>query len=374
MDILFVGPYKQTDEWGRKSRALLDALKRTGNRITSRPIYFVSQGWTYSEEAEFSTSESYDAVIQFTLPVFAVYDGRCKKNIGFFNTDTIDTAPFSTAISRMKLLDEVWVENKDIYQNLQNKVGDTRVSLIKPYMDTSLEREVYTGRYPQGIITKDNGPLKNRFIFYAIGSLEEREGAKELLCAYLSEFSASDNCALVYILENPLDPARVNQFVETCHLSTGATKAREQKPFMHFMNPDSSLPIEARLVIHREGDCFISPDYSLNCNALTLEAVAAQSTPIVNKNTTAYELLGERNSWGIESYKDSCILSHRSFDDMFTAHEICVKPTIRSLRHNMREAYTDKFLREKKRSNNIEARQAIQGNTHYDSLKELLCS
>jgi hypothetical protein len=373
MNILFVGPYKQIDEWGRKSRALLDALKRTGNRITSRPIYFVSQGWTYNEEAEFSTSESYDAVIQFTLPAFAVYDGRCKRNIGFFNTDTIDTSPLSTAISRMKLLDEVWVENKDIYQNLKNKVGDTRVSLLKPYMDTSLEREVATGRYAQGIMAKE-GPMQHKFIFYAIGSLEERDGAKELVCAYASEFSVSDNCVLVYILENPLDPDKVNQFVEKCHISIGATKAKEQRPFIHFMNPDSPLPTEARLVMHKEGDCFICPDYSLNCNTLTLEAIAAQSTPLINKNTAAYELLGESNSWGIESYEDSCILDHRSFDDMFTAHEMCVKPTIRSLSHNMREAYTNKFLRERKRANNIEARQTIQSNAYYDSLKELLCS
>ena len=40
MNILFVGPYKQFDEWGRKSRSLLSALKRTGNVVTSRPIFF----------------------------------------------------------------------------------------------------------------------------------------------------------------------------------------------------------------------------------------------------------------------------------------------------------------------------------------------
>jgi hypothetical protein len=372
MNILFVGPYKQTDEWGRKSRALLGALKKTGNLITSRPIYFSEPYWTYNEEAEYSTCEVYDAVIQFTRPTLAVYDGRFKKNIGFFNTDTIDDSPYSTSISRMKMLDEVWVENKHVHEALKNRISDTKISLIKPYMDTSLEKDVATGRFSQGVLR--NGPFRDKFIFYSIGSLGESEGAEEAVCAYISEFSLSDNCVLVYVLEKPADAAQVNVFVEACYKRIGATKTREQRPLLHVMNPDSPLPAEARLVIHKEADCFLCPNYSLNCTSLTIEAVAAQSTPIINKNTTAYELLGENGSWGVESYEEKCMLNDRSFDDVCTANETCVKPTIKSLAHKMREAYTDKFLREKKRADNVKTRQLLESDAYYDSLKGLLCS
>ena len=372
MNILFVGPYKQADEWGRKSRALLGALKRTGNLITSRPIYFSEPYWDYNEEAEYSSCEAYDAVIQFTVPAFAVYDGRFKKNIGFFNTDTIDHSPCSTSISRMKMLDEIWVENQHIHESLKNRLSDTRISLIKPYMDTSLEKDVATGRFSQGILR--NGPFRDKFIFYSIGFLGEREGAEEAMCAYLSEFSSSDNCVLVYVLEKQSDPVKVNMFVEACFKRIGATKTREHRPTVHIMNPDAPLPAEARLTIHKEADCFLCPDYSLNCTTLTIEAVAAQSTPIINKNTAAYDLLGENGSWGVESYEERCMLNDRSFDDVFTANETCVKPTIKSLAHQMREAYTNKFLREKKRADNIKTRHLLESDAYYDSLKELLCS
>ena len=372
MNILFVGPYKQYNEWGRKSRALLGALKKTGHTVTSRPIYFSPVRWEYHEEAEFSTCKSYDSVIQFTLPTFAVYNGKFKKNIGVFNTETIDDSIFSTALSRMEILDEVWVENKKVYEHLQNRLSTTQISLIEPYMDTSLENDASHGRFDEGILRK--GAFEDKFMFYAIGSLDEREGCKELVCAYLSEFSSSDNSVLVYVLENSADPATVNEFINGCFKAIGATKNTDQRPMLHIMNPDSPLPIEARLTVPKEGDCFISPDYSLNCSSLILEAVAAESTPIVTKGTAAYELLGESGSWGVESYEEKCILNHRAFDDMFTCDETSMRPTIRSLSRHMREAYTDKFLREKKKAHNKKTRELFESDDYYDTLKDLLCS
>ena len=372
MNILFVGPYKQLDEWGRKSRALLGALKRTGNLVTSRPIYFAPPSWGYSEEAEYSSAPEYDICIQFTLPAFAVYNGSFKKNIGVFNIDTIDTSSSSTPISRMGLLDEVWVESPRIHKSLSGSAGlSSKISLVKPYLDISLEGEAATGRFPEGILR--SGPFKDKFIFYAIGSMSEQEGAAELLAAYFSEFSASDNCALVYILEEHRDAQEVNNLVETCHRRTGAIKPPSEKPLLHIMNPDGPLPVDARLLLHKEGDCFVHPNYSLNCSCLILEGISAQSTPIVNKNTAAYDLWGESSLWGVESYEEKCLLNQRSFDDVFTSNETWVRPTVKSLSEQMREAYTNKFARESKQSKNESVKEDFQSDEYYQSLKELLC-
>ena len=377
MNILFVGPYKQRDEAGRKSRALLGALKRTGNTITSRPIFLGSTGWSYTEEAEYTVSKAYDIVVQNVTPAFAVYNGKFKKNIGVFNTDTLDTSSCSIAISRMKLLDEVWVENADTCKGLQNATGTTNVALIKPYADSSLQQRFSENdvaqRFPQGLIR--NTAYRDKFIFYAMGSFGEREGVQELFCAYCSEFSVYDNCVLIYVLEDHTDSSQINSLVGNFHKRIGAVRPQTQRPLVHIMNPDAGgLTVEARLMLHKEADCFICPDYSLNCNSLILEAVYAQNTPIINKNTAAYDLLGESSSWGVDSYEEKCMLSERSFDDTFTSNETCVKPIVKSISQNMREAYTNKFLREKKRAHNIETTQMISSDTYYESLKELLCS
>ena len=280
----------------------------------------------------------------------------------------------------MEILDEIWVENKDIYENLKNRVETTKISLIKPHMDTSLTQCIPdVGTYNE-FLRRSRQEFQDKFIFYAIGSLSEREGATELICAYISEFSLSDNCVLIYVLEQSADGGEVNKMIDDCGRRVGAIQPEDQRPLIHVMNPQlaygriSLLPPEARLAAHKDGDCFVCPDYSLNCSSLILESVIAQSTPIINKNTTAYELLGESGAWGVESYKDNCLLNHRSFDDMFTSKETCVKPIVKSLSHSMREAYTNKLLRDKKRLNNIETTQSFESDAYYDSLEELLCS
>ena len=69
MNILFVGPYRQEDEWGRKSRAILQALQKTDHSVTARPL-FLTENLVYNEymeKAEFVTNDEYDILIQFTL-------------------------------------------------------------------------------------------------------------------------------------------------------------------------------------------------------------------------------------------------------------------------------------------------------------------
>ena len=378
MNILFVGPYKQRGEWGRKSRAILGALKRTSHNITSRPLYIPDQKsevpssvWNYNEEAEYSNSEEYDVLIQFTSPVFAVYNGGFKKNIGIFNTETIPRSTLCTEVRRIDMMDEVWVDNQRISDAIKN-LCTTPVSVIKPYMDPFLERDAVPNRYPEGILTR--GPqFAGKFIFYAIGSLSEIEGSQELLSAYFSEFSASDQCVLMYVLEQPVDGQLINETIEDCYKRTGALKPLSQKPLIHVLNPESELPTEARLKIHQEGDCYLHPHYSLNCSSLIVEAISAQSTPLVNKNTAAYELWSERGLWGIESYEERCFLNKRKFDDLFTANEEWVKPIAGSLAQQMRQAYTDKFLRDDKKSQNMELKKEFEDDGYYKSLEELLC-
>jgi hypothetical protein len=378
MNILFVGPYKQQGEAGRKSRAILGALKRTSHNVTSRPLYIPDQfsvgqasAWAYSEEAEYSSCDEYDILIQFTSPVFAVYDGKFKKNIGIFNNQTIPTSPFCTDISRVDILDEIWVENERISEAVSN-LSESKVSIIKPYMDTSLEKDVPMQRYPEGILRK-NETFRDKFIFYTIGSLSEIEGVREALCAYFSEFSARDDCVLIHVLEHPLEHGAVNEHVEECFKLTGALRPLSEKPLIHVLNPDSNLPPEARLNIHKEGDCYVHPHYAVNCSSLILEAINSSSTPIVNKNTAAYDAWGEKSLWGIESYEEKCFLDSRKFDDLFTSNESWRRPIIASLAQQMREAYTNKFLRDSKKSHNAELKKQFESDEYYKSLEELLC-
>ena len=87
MNILFIGPYRQVDEWGRKSRSLLKAIKNAGHSVTSRPIFLAPHPNfnSYLEMSEFNTSNDYDVLIQFLLQPYAIYEGSFAKRVGIFS-------------------------------------------------------------------------------------------------------------------------------------------------------------------------------------------------------------------------------------------------------------------------------------------------
>ena len=143
MNILFVGPYRQKDEWGRKSKSILKAVQKTGHDVTSRPIFLTSDPNVdnYMESCEFNTSEHYDILIQFLLQPYAIYDGRVSKRIGIFNTETMPTKMALGQLTKELLMDEIWTDSHFIQNGLQNSLdsyqGNVKVSAIPPVLDTT---------------------------------------------------------------------------------------------------------------------------------------------------------------------------------------------------------------------------------------------
>ena len=130
MNILFVGPYRQEDEWGRKSRAILQALQKTDHSVTARPL-FLTENLVYNEymeKAEFVTNDEYDILIQFTLQPHIVYDGNVKKRIGIFNTETLPHEIARGHLTKELLMDEIWVDSPQLEATLYNTIQN--LSLI----------------------------------------------------------------------------------------------------------------------------------------------------------------------------------------------------------------------------------------------------
>lgn len=370
MNILFIGPYKQLDEWGRKSRYLLSALKKTKHNITSRPIYFSQMSKDYIEPAEHRSFDNYDTVIQFTLASFSIYDGSFKKNIGVFNLSTVDNSFYSPTIQKINLLDEAWVDSNKIRDSLVQRENDTTIKYLNPFMDFDILNNISN----DPVVERVSPRFKQCFMFYAMfGGTEEKNGVAEMLAAYYSTFSAQDEVGLALIGEGEIDPVGTDELIQTVKKSIGAVHSDDNFPPLGILNPSGYVPDEARMKIHEECDCFISTEYSLNINTVVIEATCFGNTPIINKGNEAYNILTEENSWGVESYEDSCILSKRPFPDMFTANETFCKPIVKSLSETMRKAYTDKFKRDKKKQANVLFRAMLDSDEHYKKLENILC-
>ena len=141
MNVLFIGPYRQDDEWGRKSRAVLRALQRGDNQVTSRPIFLSTNvpHNEYAEKSEFLTAENYDVLVQFMLQPYVVYDGRVSKRIGIFNSETIPYEIARGHLTKELLMDEIWTDSPSIEKKLQNVINRYDSKIVVRSMPPTLD-------------------------------------------------------------------------------------------------------------------------------------------------------------------------------------------------------------------------------------------
>ena len=100
-----------------------------------------------------------------------------------------------------------------------------------------------------------------------------------------------------------------------------------------------------------------------------LEAALYHKTPIVNRNGSIEECLGEDNIWCVDSYEDICTQSKSGVPEnlyRYTNEESWYRPITKSVAEIMKEAYTNKFQRDKKIKANKNLRQSFQ-NTSYNN-------
>ena len=369
MKILFIGPYRQPNEWGRKSRSVLQALKKIDNSIvTSRPICLSNSMITYDnyiENAEFIIESDYDILIQFLLPSLTVYDGNFSKRIGIFNTETIPYNLPKAQLTGECLMDEVWTDSVRIRDSLQTLFDkyetNTKAIAMPPTLDVKLA--------PSGLnqsIRTTNKELQDRFLFYYIGNiLDNKSGFQETCLAYLSTFTNSDLTTLVIGLETNISPDQIDAVINQYRKMVQTYIPVSKQATIHVVSPQNQIldPVE-RATIHTGSDCLISVGYAFSTNTTVLEGAIYHNTPIVTKHNACYEWLGNQHLWGIESYDDLCTFATTSPISRFTVGELWDKPIIKSLSEMMNHVYVNKFERDKKQAANVSLRPKFEQMTY----------
>lgn len=407
MNILFVGPYRQNDEWGYKSQAILNKLQDTGHNITARPIYMSSalNYNNYIEPSETNSFDSYDILIQFVLPSFAIYEGSFKKRIGIFHTETIpDNIPMAELASEC-LMDEIWVDSKLVAHNLQKIMtsygATTQIRTLPPTLNierlpkefllenssgaihdnstnklTTRSESDNLRSAPRNISIRDSSPhLKDKFIFYYIGDvMPPHSGFNEVYTAYLNAFSNQDSVALIIGLSTALNTTTLNEWFDSSKQRVFFNKPEREHPAIHVIAPQEPLlNLNEKLALHNSGDCFVDVAYTMSSSSTCLEAALYQNTPIVSRNSVAYEHLGDENVWCVDSYEDICQYPKQQIPPhlyRFSAEESWYHPIIKSLTNIMKQAYINKFERDKKKAANAKLRQSFQEISYNSILGE----
>ena len=378
MNILFIGPYRQDDEWGCKSRAILQCLQKTEHNITSRPIYLSSANTynKYEESAESVVCDEYDILIQYVLPSFAIYDGNFKKRIGIFHTETIPNNIPIAELTHEYLMDEIWVDSKVVATQLQNVLThyavpentSTIVKAIPPILNLNELPEI-----PSVQSIRDTSPhLKDRFVFYYIGNiLDPQSGFKEIYTAYLHTFTIHDPVALVIGLDTRLQPQMIEGCLQGHKKSIIYNRPDRLNPVVNVVTPRQNhlLTVQERLAIHTGGDCMIHLAYPMTNPVAVLEGALYHNTPIVTRNGVIDECLGEDHLWCVDSYEEICMRSKETVPNKlyrYTNEESWYRPITKSITEIMKQAYVNKFQRDKKTKANKNLRHVFQ-NTSYNN-------
>ena len=371
MNVLFIGPNRQLDIWGRKSNAFLNSLKKTDHSITSRPIFLSSDPNynSYIEEAEFIKHDNYDILIQFVLESYTTYFGDFKKNIAFFNNDTFPNQTNVANLTGPLLMDEIWTENNELKHRFETILTPHKSNIKIKTIDPSLNLEELTETPSK----RFRGPeLENRFIFYYIGNpLDDKGGFKEALIAYLTTFSNQDLVSFMVVLEQQVADQEINKRLEEYASMVDSFRPRLSQPDVKVISPpQQALTTEERIAVHVDSDCMVCPNYSIGINPNVLEASLYQNTPIINKGSATYDWLGEENTWGIDCYEDFCITPN-ALRSRFTVGETWYRPISKAISTAMQSCYINKFERDKKRLANSQVRQRLQSLSYQAILDEV---
>ena len=369
MNILFIGPYRQYDEWGYKSRAVLKSLQKTSHNITSRPIFLSNNPSfdNYVENTEQTIFDNYDVIIQYVLEPHAMYFGGASKNIGIFNYETIPHSRSKDLLRSEILMDEIWTDSaliKDGLENIFQKNNiETKVVNVPPTLDLDSIPEQPTqalNREPE---------LQNRFMFYYIGNpLDEKEGCREICTAYLNTFTSHDAVGFTIFTDSQLDQQEITNMLEECKKSIGNHASSYSQPLINVKMPQNNFWTGVdKINIHTYGDSLVSVSRSVCASSSVLEAAICQKSPIVNNQNAAYELLGEENLWGVDSYTDFCLYSNRPLPYRYTGGELWNKPNIESLGKVMKNCYINKLERDQKKLANQKLRKQFE-NISYEKI------
>jgi len=322
MSVLYVGPYRQQDEWGYTSRAfanLLAAQKEQLPDLVMRPVWFNNQQKLTDigqlEEYEFKKVDSPDVIIQHGLPNYLNYNGNFKKNIAVTSVDCrVDNTDW---VTHLNLFDTVVV------------FSEHEAQLLK---DSGVTTEVFHFDFAPLYFSNEVEDLNlkfNRFKFYTIGSLDIKSGLREVVASYLSAFTILDNVMLVVCSS---DAQKLEEEIKVIKSGLGKFFDEQHYPHIAIIN-NTNLPILN--YVHDYCDCYIDASYNSRTNQNMLKAIAYNSLPMM---TDVCGIIKDY-PFTIKTHNDISIYPQRPIRELYSGEFSWEMPSMNSIRANMRAIY-----------------------------------
>lgn len=247
--------------------------------------------------------------------------GLCRVGRTMFETDRI---PLGFR-ERCNAMDEVWLPSQFNMETFAaSGVDERKLRLVPPGIDLEV---FHPGAVPLSI------PRKRGFNFLSVFDWQLRKGYDALLLAYVSEFKADEDVALILKVSQANDMAgnledEINFFVER-----QARVPLQKAPPIILMK--QFIPQNEMARLYAAADCFVLPTRGEGYGRPYLEALACELPVIATNWSGQTDFLNAQNSYLIES-KLASVPGNVDLE-LFMGHR-WAEPEQEHLRQLMREA------------------------------------
>jgi hypothetical protein len=355
-EVLYIGPYRQNDEWGKTSRAFLQLLLHTVKKVVARPLYYSNNIVELGEiKEEHSYVEEKDVIIQHGLPETLNYEGDFNYNIAITKVDCrIDNLSW---VENLKLFDKICVFSP--FEKELLKESGIKESKIFAFDFPPVLNE------PKEAIELEISELENKTVFYTTAGPDDDSGLMETLTAYYHCFSSIDNVILIVFDNNS---EIIKRMVEQIKAKMNCYGSSTHYPDIAIISNDP----RALAYAHLNYDYYINVSYNLSTNQEILECLMGKSIPILLDTAMFLEGCYPSQNWQrmsiVLSRTDVCQKNNRPLPNMYSGKHYWKVPDTAALCKALKIcSETSSSLLNKKWFKNNHKEQS------HGKLKELLC-
>lgn len=345
MKVLYISVYRDGTGYGRAATDNILALDAAGVDVVPRPLKLNNHTTTVPErvlELEGKSPSGADFVIQHTLPSMMEYNGGFKANIAMYCSETSNflSSNWSFKLNCMDLA--IVPSDQMIDAAKESKVLIPVKKIPYPTNVAKFERS-----YKPIPLDK----LDGSFTFYTIAEMGKRKNLKAILQAFHTEFMPYEPVNLL------IKTHKFGVSSEECkkHIEADCSSIKKWLklyPKENFYKKEiimtDILAEESLYRLHTTCDCFVSASYGEAWALPAFDALGFGKTPIVTNWGGFKEYINNDTGWLVDCVQEQVFGINDSADNLYTGRETWASVSISHLRKCMREAYTNKVLREQK--------------------------
>ena len=338
--VLYISHMNENSGWGQAARDYILAMDAVGIDVVPRSIKMGNPTAIIPERIKTlqeKSSVGCDVVVQHVLPHLMDYNGRFKKNIALYITETMGWyhSGWNDLINR---LDAAWVPNLDMLDEATE--NDVRIPVS--YIPHACDITRYTRSYNRLEIEPTNG----NFVFYTIGEFNRRKRLPALIQAFHREFTKNEPVSLV-IKTNKTGHQPKQLFDEVNKLCTEVKRAYKLHPDENQYHDEivipQFLPEDELFGLHTLGDCFILPSFGEAWSIPTFDAMAMNKYVIAGNFGGPATFLRQYSALGKGYLLDADAVPvtgmYDTFPNLNTGREMWWSVCINHMQECMRDAY-----------------------------------